>query len=139
MLKSEKHSHQDYTTKDLSKTKPEEWSGQTIVGTQFGRERPPGAAGKGKLKLFPDGAHSIVFEGCCLDNAELPPGTSLVNCTTRQYQVQADGQDWIVDAEGKALRPLDEAAFDRNGWSKDPKDIAGPREIISFLSPGEVR
>lgn len=108
MPKSETHSHRDYTVVDLRNTKPEDWSGQTIVGTQFGREKPKGHP-KGKpVKVSPEAAHSIVFVRCCLDNAEVPPGSSLVESTTRNFEVQSDGRDWIVDRDGKPLVLLEE-------------------------------
>ena len=127
MLKNEKHSHRDYTGADLRKLKPEEFSGSVIIGTQFGREKPPGHPKGKRVKVLPEGVSGVVFKQCCFDNAEMPPGSSFEDCTSRNFEVQIDAQDWVVNGAGKPLVPVNSQEFERNGWSLDPKDIGTPR------------
>ena len=109
---NETHSFRDYTHgtaeglpvafggTPLAKLPPEEFSGTTIRGSCLSCEVPD-------TPVFPAGTKALTFDSCNLDNVLLPPGSVVLdNCSARRFLVQPDGEDWLVDADNRPLRPL---------------------------------
>ena len=138
--KNEKHSQRDYTGRSLRDCDPAEFGGTIIEGSCFSQETP-------NTQVFPPGTKDVEFHSCNLDGVALPPGSVLVTgrggaCCHRQFRAydmaHASGakagqpvkneqgnalpaDDWELDPEGAPARPLNHAAWTKNGRNIDPK------------------
>lgn len=95
-------------------------------------------------QVLPLGLTGTTFLFCNLDNVFVPSGNTIdESCSNRLFQVQADGQDWIVEAAqpqsqafGRVgalhqqiasytpVQPLNLAAAITQGKNTDPAQIA---------------
>ena len=71
------------------------------------------------------------FKNANLDNVKIHRGMTLINCSTRRIRVQRDGQDWILDAAGNPVEPVNKRIFEREGKNTDPTKI--PQTIPTEL------
>lgn len=111
-------------------------SGIEIVGTCFYQESVLGDIDDPYKKIFPATMTGVIFKRCNLDNVDVPVGNSITDdagCPSshRRIRVQNDLEDWIVDATGKAVEPLDLARFVELGKSTDPKDIPATPILVT--------
>ena len=83
------YSDKDCTGWDLSDRT--DMSGIIIHGLCLSNETPNAAT-------LPPDLTGTTFLSCNLDNVFIPDGNTLINSSNRLFQVQADGQDWIVQA-----------------------------------------
>lgn len=75
-------------------------------------------------QTLPQGLFGVIFIACNLDNVFIPPGNTVIDCTTRQFKVQNDLEDWIIDPVAKTpIEPVNKKFFLIRGLSIDPKDI----------------
>ena len=74
------------------------------------------------VDIFPSDIN-CTFKNANLDNVKIHPGMTLINCTTKRIRVQRDGQDWILDATGKPIEPVNKRIFEREGKNTDPRNI----------------
>lgn len=110
----------DFTGQNLSDK--EDMDNLEIEGSCFSQEIP-------HSKIFPEKMSGTVFIDCNLDNCFIPEGNKVVRGSQRIYQIQNDGEDWVVDPKTLApLEPLSPARFDALKMSKNPKDIP-PKEV----------
>jgi len=93
-----------------------------IVGTNFSGETPS--------EVFPDGTGPLVFLRCNLNNVVLPRDSKMdADSCNQMYKVQPDGQDWVVDADERAVVIIGTAAAVADWEAKrpapvDPKTLA---------------
>lgn len=76
-------------------------------------------------KVLPADLTGTTFTYCNLDNVYIPPGNTVDQfCSTRLFQTQNDGQDWLLDPNTlKPVSPLYPDIFIRLGLSTDPNNI----------------
>lgn len=102
--------------------------GTEIVGTCFYREATLGETGDPYKFIFPALMTGVIFKRCNLDNIYVPPGNIITDAdgcpsSHRRIRVQNDLEDWIVDATGKPVEPVNLKAAIADGKNTDPKDI----------------
>lgn len=103
---------------NFTEINPAELSNTRIVGTSFYQQ------GKPYTKVFPVGVKNLELENCNLDNVDCSdPEIYVIGGCNNHIKLQNDGEFWIVGKDLKPVCPRDEAAYDRCGLSKDPKDI----------------
>lgn len=83
-------SHKDMTGWDLSPRT--NLNGKTIYNSCLSNETPDAA-------VLPPNLSGATFVACNLDNVLIPPGNTVIDCLTRRFQVQLDGEDWFVVEE----------------------------------------
>lgn len=110
-----KYSFKDFTGHDLSDRK--DMDNLTIEGSCFSHETPDAA-------VLPTSLKNTTFIDCNLDNVLIPAGATVIRGSTQRFQVQADGEDWVIDGKGTPIEPVNKEAFDMLGLSTDPADIA---------------
>ena len=92
------HSYQNYAgSTHLVEVAP--IIGVTITGSCFSQERPD-------TQVFAAGSRDNTFIDCNLDNVLLPPNSTVIRGCARRFMVQADGTDWIVDAQNNPVEPI---------------------------------
>ena len=112
---SEKYSHKDMTGWDLSREG--NMNGLVIYNSCLSNETPD-------AQILPQGLYGATFIACNLDNVLVPEGNTVIDCTTRRYEVQNDLEDWVVDSESRTpIEPLNRKHFESLGLSIDPKSI----------------
>lgn len=67
-----------------------ELTGKVVYNSCLSNETPD-------AEVFPDGVTGMTFIVCNCDNILLPVDTVVIDCTTRRFQVQNDGEDWIIE------------------------------------------
>lgn len=102
--------------------------GTEIVGTCFYKESQLGETGDPYREIFPATMTGVIFKRCNLDNVYVPPGNTItddagISSSYRRIRVQNDLEDWIVDASGNPIEPIDIKGFEELGKSTDPNDI----------------
>ena len=119
----------DCTGWDLSDRK--DMNGLTIHGLCLSNETP-GA------KVLPLNLKGVTFIACNLDNVFIPPGNTVRDCSTRQFEVQNDGEDWLIHPDTKMpVEPVNKQQFTELSLSIDPKDI--PKEPMDLAITTEVK
>ena len=121
----------DYSNKDFTNsilTKVKDLNGQVIRGSCFGKEVPD-------TKVFPADMRDVTFINCNLDNCLIPEGNTVIDCTTRRYKVQEDGEDWIIDKDLKPIEPVNKKAWIKLGRSIDPASIQMNKVNLSYTPP----
>ena len=112
----------------------EEFNNTTIKGSCFFQAFPLESK-KEPVDIFPDGMTGVTFIACNLDNVWIPPGNTLIDCTNKWIVLKNDGYNWEKDkSTKKPKKPVADFFYDKNGWSKNPKDIPSewnPKEDIS--------
>lgn len=109
--------------------------GTEIVGTCFYCESALGDTGDPYKVIFPAAMTGVIFKRCNLDNVYIPPGNTItedagISSSHRRIRVQNDLEDWIVDATGNPIEPVNLAAAIEEGKNTDPKNIpASPIEV----------
>lgn len=79
--------------------------------------------------VLPESLTGVTFSYCNLDNVFMPPGNTVENCSTRCWQAQNDGEDWLLDPDTlEPIAPLNGDGFERFGLSQNPKDL--PKEPL---------
>ena len=101
----------DFTGRNLSDCK--DMNDQHIVGSCFSQEKPDS-------HVFPEDMTGVTFENCNLDNCIIPGGSIVSKCLTRRFERQIDGEDWIIDENGKPVAPLNPVDHVRRGKEADP-------------------
>lgn len=82
------YDNKDCTGWDLSDRT--DMDGLTIEGLCLSNETP-------NAQVLPPNLTGTTFLWCNLDNVYVPPGNTIgVGCSNRLFQVQADGQDWLL-------------------------------------------
>jgi len=104
------YSHQDYTGQTI-RVPP---SGE-VIGSCFQQAEPD-------TEVFPPGTVAT-FIKCNLNNCRIPAGCKVVGGCNHQHREQNDGEEWILDQDGKPVKPLHHEQFGRLGLSIDPHDI----------------
>lgn len=118
-----RYSFRDHTGHDLTGRK--DMDGLVIARACFSRETFGDA--------FPPSMKGAVFVECNLDNCAIPPGNSVVQCSTRRFAVQNDRHDWEVDERGAPVKRLDEIAFTKRGLpAPQPEDL--PDELLDVAT-----
>lgn len=85
---SEKYSYKTMQGYDL--TSATDMDNIVIYSSSFYREVPNSV-------VFPSGLTNTTFIKCNLDNCVIPAGATLIDCSTRKFQAQEDGYDWLLD------------------------------------------
>lgn len=84
------YDNKDCTGWDLSDRT--DMDGLTIEGLCLSNETP-------NAQVLPLNLTGTTFVWCNLDNVYVPPGNTIgEGCSNRLFQVQADGQDWLLAA-----------------------------------------
>lgn len=110
------YSFKDFTGRDLSDHKMDNL---VIYASCFSQETPG-------IAIFPKGMTGTSFYHCNLDNASIPLGNQAINCSQRQFKVQADLRDWEIDEKAQPIKVINEEIYKDQGISVDPKDIPVP-------------
>lgn len=76
--------------------------GTTVYRSIFSRETP-------KFEIFDATMTGVTFIRCPLDNIKIPNGNKLIDCQTKQFKAQADGDDWFVDDQNQPVSKLKDA------------------------------
>jgi hypothetical protein len=114
------YSNQDFTGKTFTDSK--DFKSIAICGSCFSKEIPD-------TKVFPDNMTGVTFIDCNLDNVFIPPGNTIIRGSHKRFKAQNDGEDWIVDAQGAPVEPVDKEKFIKLKISTDPKDIPQTKEV----------
>ena len=80
--------------------------GAYVYGSCFSQEMPD-------TKIFRASMKNVTFRNCNLMNVHIPQpnNNTLIDCQTDVFQVQNDGNDWIVGVDGKPVKPLSHTVF----------------------------
>ena len=90
---------------------------QVIYGSCFSQEQPDSA-------IFRPGMKGVTFRNCNLANVVIPPGNTLIDCDTTRFQVQNDGNDWVIDNANMPVKPMNYRLFEKLGLPMpSPVDI----------------
>lgn len=81
-------SNKDMTGWDLSLRN--DLNGKIIYNSCLSNETPDAV-------VLPANLSGAKFVACNLDNVLIPPGNEVVDCLTRRFQVQNDGEDWFLE------------------------------------------
>jgi len=88
-----------------------------VYASNFGQEVPD-------TQTFPLKMKGVRFYNCILDNCIIPEGNEVVGGSQRRYKAQNDRNDWEIDKDNKAVRPINYRIFEKLGLPiPDPKDI----------------
>jgi len=93
------YSYKNFAGHILTHLPASDFIGITIRGSCFSHETPDAI-------VFPDGSKDMTFEDCNIDNVLLPPNSTVIRGCARRFKAQADGTDWIVDAQNNPIGPL---------------------------------
>ena len=110
----DRYSLKDFTTKTLTDKTID--PGTVIYGSCFSKETPD-------FVVFPDDMFGVTLINCNLDNVFIPLGNTVIGGSQRQFKVQNDLEDWVVDGTLKPVEPINKEIFILKGISIDPKDI----------------
>jgi len=91
-------SHRDYTHFNLEDA-GEYLNNEIIRSSCFAQEKPD-------TVVFPSYVTNLTLVNCNLDNVDLPPGVTLIDCSHRRILTQPDGLDWIVDENNNPVEPV---------------------------------
>lgn len=94
---SEDYSSWDATGHDLSSEQG--MSGIVIFSSCFSHEQVDS-------HCFPEDMTGTTFIKCNLDNCYIPSGNTILDCSTRRFKAQEDGQDWLVDEFNNPIKLL---------------------------------
>lgn len=108
------YSQRDFTGLDLSDAKI--IAGDAIYASTFSHETPD-------THVFPETMQGITFIDCNLDNVFIPAGNRVIAGSQRRFKAQADGQDWIVDAQSQPLEPVNKDLDIAQNVNIDPKNL----------------
>ncbi len=124
---NDQYSYGDFTQQDLSTA--DGFTGE-IVGSCFQQDEPDTA-------VFHVDA-TVTFIRCNLINCRIPAGCTVGEGSCNDSVVeQNDGEDWIVDGQGKPLRPLDGTRFQRFSLSEDPRNIPAEKVDVPVVMQAE--
>jgi hypothetical protein len=88
-----------------------------------------------EAEVFDPDMVDVVFVHCDLSNVVIPPGNTLVNCSTVRFEVQGDKLDWLIDEDKKPDKPIDwKERLEKGEQLPDPKQLP-PKEAA--LDPNE--
>lgn len=73
--------------------------------------------------MFPADMKGATFVACNLDNVVILDGNTIVSGSTRRWQRQNDGENWLVDGSNQPIEPLNKEEFEGLGLSTDPTMI----------------
>lgn len=110
-----KYSNKDFAGQNL--TSKTDMDNLIIQNSCFSTEVP-------HTQVFPSNMIGTTFIDCNLDNIQMPEGCTIVDCSNRFFQVQIDGQDWLVDRD--TLEPIEPFNLKRAvqlGLNTDPNNI----------------
>lgn len=111
----ERYSFRNFTGQDLSSR--EDMDGLAICGSCFSQEVPD-------APTLPPKLTGATFVRCNLDNVKVPDGNTVIDCTTRRFRAQNDGNDWLLDANGDPEKPVNWKLFVKRGLPiPSPADI----------------
>lgn len=113
-----KYSLKDFTGRNLSNEK--DLSKTAIHGSCFSQEKPD-------THVFPEDMTGVTFDWCNLDNCFIPAGNTVLNCSTRRFCCQKDGEDWIITSDNKIVEPVNKKWFEMNKRSIDPASLSGAK------------
>lgn len=113
------YSFKDFTKKSLKEI---DLNGKTIYASVFMQEIPDS-------HIFPEDMRGVTFVNSNLDNVYIPPGNTVIGGTRRRFQVQNDGNDWIIDSKNKPIEPINKEQYLEIGLSIDPKDL--PKNMMT--------
>lgn len=82
--------------------------GAYVYGSCFSQEQLDSA-------IFRPGMKGVTFRNCNLANVVVPPGNTLIDCDTTRFQVQNDGNDWIIDNANLPVKPMNYRLFEKRG------------------------
>ena len=88
---NDKYSYNDFSDQSFLDVDPAEFSNTLIRNSNFYRQNTSELSQW--FKIFPDGAENVTFEGCNLDNIELPMGTILDEWSTHKQFIMFDSGD----------------------------------------------
>jgi hypothetical protein len=115
------YDNQDFTGWDLSDRN--DMNGLTITGSCFSSEIP-------NAPVLPPDLKGVTFINCNLDNVYIPPGNKTIECSTRVFEVQADGEDWIIHPDTKEpIEPVNKQTCIEQGKNTDPEAIVAEEAI----------
>jgi hypothetical protein len=119
---NEEYSYKDFLQKQLTDKPAEDFTGE-IVGSCFAQDVP-------NTQVFPEIA-TCTFVRCCLNNCEIPDGCTVgEGSVNHQHWKQNDGEQWVLNEQGKPVSPVNHKQYLRYGLSEDPKDLpAEPRKV----------
>lgn len=119
------YSLKDFTGHDLSGRK--DMDNLVIEGSCFSNETP-------NAQIFPASLKNTIFVDCNLDNVFIPPGNTVKGGSTKFFQAQNDGNDWLLDPQTlQPLEPLDKVIYQKLGLSVDPADIPDVKQQKSVV------
>lgn len=91
-------------------------NGKVIYNSCIANEKP-------NAQVLPANLTGAKFICCNLNNVVIPNGNEVIDCSVKKFQVQNDGEDWIIDNDLKPLEPVNKKYFHMLGLSIDPMDI----------------
>lgn len=128
-------SFKDFTGRVLTDETLYNFNGKTIYATCFSQETP-GAI------VFPDGMKGVTFVKCNLDNVTLPVDSIIIGCSQRQFEVQNDLNDWLVDENKNPVIPVDHEVYTKfNLPIPKPEDIPSQKvtERVDLKKEAETK
>lgn len=117
---SEKYSYGDFTGHCLAER--DDMDGIAIYGSCFSQEVPD-------TESLPKGLNGVTFVACNLDNVLIPPGNTVIDCSQKRFQVQNDGNDWLIDDKGMPEKPVNYRMFEKLALPMPkPEDIPAEKQ-----------
>ena len=115
------YSHKDFTSQTLIERT--DLNGQFIRGSCFSQQVPDSV-------IFPEGMTGVTYLNCNLENCVIPEGNTVIDCETRRYAVQNDGNGWEIDENNVPTTVVDYLHFFKTGKKMpNPADI--PNKKVS--------
>lgn len=99
------------------------FNGKVVYASSFYHETPKTRPFIGKLK-------DVTFVKCNLDNVlfDVQDKVTLIQCSCKNFSVQNDNEDWILDSELKPIEPINKKMLELQGKNTDPMKI--PKEKV---------
>ena len=105
-----------FKNKSFKDVPASEFNNTEIVRSGFAQEEP-------FTDVFNKDMTGVIFrKGCNLGNCNVPAGNT-VECFNKHYEIQNDGEYWVVGKNRKPIEPIKLKGFIQFSLSIDPKDI----------------
>ena len=100
--------------------------GIVIYASVFMQEKPDS-------HIFPEDMTDVTFVACNLDNVYIPEGNMVIGGSMKEFKVQNDGEDWVIDDQGQPVEPINKEAFEAVGVSTKPEDIPSKKSDLNII------
>lgn len=100
-----------------------EFNNSDIVNSNFSQEFP-------FTDVFPNNISNVNFVNCNLNNCNIPQGCTLVNCTNKHFELQNDGEHWVINNNHEPIEPLDIKKFNKAKLDTKPNSIPSKKVSV---------